>query len=126
MFARHRLFRLMVDEVEKSLILSDMEIAEQYAGLVEDEAIRERVFSLVREEHARASAAVRDLTDGAGIGARFPNLSDRFRLLRPQIDRINRLQVDLLREVRADGSLRNAIPLMQSMNCIAAGLGWTG
>ncbi|MEZ5793275.1 phosphoenolpyruvate carboxylase [Albidovulum sp.] len=126
MFTRHRLFRLMVDEVEKSLMLSDMEIAARYAGLVEDAAIRDRVFSRVQEEHARAATAIRDLTDGAGIGTRFPNMSDRFQRLRPQLDRINRLQVDLLRSARAEASPRANIPLMQSMNCIAAGLGWTG
>ncbi len=126
MFAQHRLFRLMVDEVEKSLILSDMEIAARYAELVEDAAIRDRVFSSILEEHLRTAAAIRDLTDGDGIGARFPIMSDRFQRLRPQLDRINRLQVALLRSARADPSLRTAIPLMQSMNCIAAGLGWTG
>jgi phosphoenolpyruvate carboxylase len=115
-----------VDEVEKSLMLCDMEIAADYAGLVEDAAIRERVFTKVRDEQARSVAAIRDLTGDAAIGARFPIMRDRFVRLRPQLDRINRLQVQLLCEARARPSTRAAVPLIQSMNSIAAGLGWTG
>ncbi len=126
MFGRHRLFRLMVDEVEKSLLLSDMDLAAQYAGLVPDADLRERVFARVREEHARSVAAIGFLTAGATVGARFPNLRDRIDRVRPQLDRINRLQVDQLRRFRAAPSDRAPVPLMQSMNAIAAGLGWTG
>ncbi|OYX41218.1 MAG: phosphoenolpyruvate carboxylase [Rhodobacterales bacterium 32-67-9] len=126
MFAQHRLFRLMVDEVEKSLLLADMDIAETYAGLVEERELRDRVFTKVRAEHARSVAAIRDLTGGSGIGARFPNMRERFVRLQPQLDRINQLQVHLLRDARTRPTTRAAIPLIQSMNSIAAGLGWTG
>ena len=126
MFARHRLFRLMVDEVEKSLLLSDMQIAAEYAGLVTEAEVRDRVFDRVRKEHERSVAAVGFVTGGSAIGARFPNMRDRLERLRPELDRINRLQVELLRAFRSAPSDRAPIPLMQSMNAIAAGLGWTG
>jgi phosphoenolpyruvate carboxylase len=126
MFARHRLFRLMVDEVEKSLMLTDMDIAAAYAGLVEDAGIRDAVLGRIRDEHALALAALRDLTDSAAPGARFPMMQDRCRALRPQLDRINLLQVDLLRRSRSEPRAPTSVPLMQTMNCIAAGLGWTG
>jgi phosphoenolpyruvate carboxylase len=126
MFARHPLFRLMVDEVEKSLMLADMEIAALYAGLVEDGEIRARVFSRIRDEHARTITAIRALTGNAAIGTRFPSMRDRFTRLQPQLDRINRLQVSLLHAARTRPTNRAAVPLIQSMNCIAAGLGWTG
>ena len=126
MQAQNRLFRLMVDEVEKSLLLSDMQIAAAYAGLVQDYEIRDRIFSAIRKEHARSVEALGWLVDGAGLGARFPLLRDRFTRLRPQLDRVNRLQVDLLRSSRTEPTARTTIPLMLSMNTIAAGLGWTG
>jgi len=126
MFAQHKLFRLMVDEVEKSLLLSDMEIAAAYAALVEDEATRARIFALVQAEHERATSAILDLTENDRIGTRFPNMRERFERLQPQLNRINRLQVDLLREARKQTTTRTVVPLMQSMNSIAAGLGWTG
>ncbi len=126
MFARHRLFRLMVDEVEKSLLLSDMQIAAVYAGLVTEAEVRDRVFDRVRKEHEKSVAAVGFVTGGSAIGARFPNMRDRLERLRPELDRINLLQVGLLRAFRSAPSDRAPIPLMQSMNAIAAGLGWTG
>ena len=126
MFAGHRLFRLMVDEVEKSLLLCDLDIAAGYAGLVEDAAVRDRIFVRVRDEHDRSVAAIRALTGTAEIGTRFPMLRERFLRVAPQLDRINRLQIDLLRSARQHPDNGATVPLMQSMNSIAAGLGWTG
>ena len=40
MFGEFRLFRLIVDEVEKTLLQVDMAIARDYAALVEDSAVR--------------------------------------------------------------------------------------
>lgn len=126
MYDGHRLFRLMVDEVEKSLLMADMDISARYADLVEDAEIRNTVYGKIRSEHAASVDAVRFLTGNPEIGKRFPNLYDRYTDFRPQLDRINALQVALLRESRRDPSARLNVPLMQSMNCIASGLGWTG
>jgi phosphoenolpyruvate carboxylase len=125
MFARHRLFRLMADEVEKSLMLTDMEIAAAYAGLVEDAGVRETILGHIRDEHAASVAALRDLTS-APLGARFPIMQEKCRRLQPQLGRINLLQVSLLRRSRTKPRASVTVPLMQTMNCIAAGLGWTG
>jgi phosphoenolpyruvate carboxylase len=124
MYARHPLFRLMVDEVEKSLMLTDMDIAEEYAALVEDEAVRTPILSRIQAEHVAALASLHDIT-GTALGMRFPKMQARCEDLRPQLDRLNRLQVDLLRQSR-QGTGGTTVPLMQSMTCIASGLGWTG
>ncbi|MFZ1470542.1 MAG: phosphoenolpyruvate carboxylase [Paracoccaceae bacterium] len=126
MFSKHRLFRLMVDEIEKSLMLSDLDIAAHYAGLVQEDDVRDAIFGKIRDEHLSTVTALSDLTGGAAIGSRFPMLAARFDRLRPQLDRINRLQVALLQRSRAQQSTATTVPLMQSMNTIAAGLGWTG
>jgi phosphoenolpyruvate carboxylase len=43
------------------------------------------------------------------------------------IDRANLWQVQLLREAReAKGDDRLNLPRLMTMNCVAAGLGWTG
>lgn len=124
MYARHPLFRLMVDEVEKSLMLTDMDIAAAYAELVEDAAIRTPILSRIQAEHSAALASLRDVT-GTALGLRFPRMQARCEDLRPQLDRLNRLQIDLLRQSR-QGTGGTTVPLMQSMTCIASGLGWTG
>jgi phosphoenolpyruvate carboxylase len=124
MYTRHPLFRLMVDEVEKSLMLTDMEIAAAYADLVTDPGVRMSILSRIMAEHSAALASLRDIT-GTALGLRFPKMHARCEDLRPQLDRLNRLQIDLLRQSRS-GTSGTTVPLMQSMTCIAAGLGWTG
>ena len=124
MYAGHPLFRLMVDEVEKSLMLTDMDIAAAYADLVDDAGIRDPILLMIRAEHAAAVVGLCDIT-GAALGQRFPKMLARYQALRPELDRLNHLQITLLRQSRA-GTTGATIQLMQSMTCIAAGLGWTG
>lgn len=121
-----RLFRLMVDEVEKSLFQADMEIASSYASLVRDAETRRSIFGAISSEFESSRKAVLLLNGGQAIGERFPDLYQRFNADRPYLDRIQALQVDLLRETRKPSGQTLSIPLLQSMNCIAAGLGWTG
>jgi phosphoenolpyruvate carboxylase len=127
MYKRSRGFRLAVDEVEKSLYLADMDVAEQYAGLVPDRTAAERVFALIRHEHVRTSRAILELTGETVLCERFEGLRRRFERVRPMVNQANRWQVALLRETRKNGaSQEKQMPLLMTMNCIAAGLGWTG
>ncbi|MGB5557558.1 MAG: phosphoenolpyruvate carboxylase [Paracoccaceae bacterium] len=127
MYDRSRLFRLIVDEVEKTLFQTDMAIAAEYAGLVTDAAARDVIFALVTAEYKRSHDAVLSLTGDADLALRFPEMRGRFERVRPYLDRIHRLQVAQLRELRSGAGVAPvSIPLLQSMNCVAAGLGWTG
>ena len=126
MFNQSDLFRLVVDEVEKSLFQTDLEIAVKYASLVEDPEIRARIFDKVSGEYHRACNGIRFLTGSPELGARFPNFCTRFERIRTDIDRVHALQVTLLKSARQDGGSRDLIPLLQSMNSVSAGLGWTG
>jgi phosphoenolpyruvate carboxylase len=127
MFVRSRGFRLAIDEVEKSLYLADMEIAALYAGLVPDRKAAKRILGLVQAEHALTRERVLQLSGANGLCARFPGFRRRLDRVRPMIDQANRWQVDLLKDARAGRPKDKALtPLLMTMNCIAAGLGWTG
>lgn len=126
MLTRSPLFRLMVDEVEKSLFLADMDIAGHYASLVEDAAIRDAIFDDVQAEYRHSKQALLWLTGQSSLGERFPQMRERFDRVRAPMTDIHALQVDLLRQLRGQSRPKLSIPLLQSMNCIAAGLGWTG
>ena len=126
MFAQSPLFQLMVDEVEKSLFQADMDIAARYASLVEDAATRSAILGDIQTEYRRSTQALLWLTGSASLGARFPMMGERFaRVSAPMAD-IHALQVDLLREARSAEAPKLSVPLLQTMNCIATGLGWTG
>ena len=125
MFAKVPLFRLIVDEIEKSLVLACMDIAEDYAALVTDRAGAEDVFPRVQAEHQRTAQAVRMVT-GQELGQRFPNFMARTRRNETALRAAHKAQITLLKDVRAEAGQDSRIRLMQTMNCISAGLGWTG
>ena len=127
MYKRSRGFHLAVDEVEKSLYLADMSVAEQYASLVPDRNDGERLFALIRHEHQRTTRAILELTGETMLCERFEGLRRRFERVRPMVNQANRWQVDLLRQTRAaPGNEKLMMPLLMTMNCVAQGLGWTG
>jgi len=129
MFEHSRFFRLIVDEAEKTLYQSDMEIARLYSGLVSDGDAAGRIYARIAAEYELTRRLIGDLT-GGDLSARFPMFKRRFDNLRRQMDDIHRLQVELLREVRASAATadrkRATDALLVSINCISAGLGWTG
>ena len=100
MFNKSRGFRLAVDEVEKSLFLADMRVAEKYAELVPDRIDAERIFAVISHEHRRTSRAILELTGEKILCERFQGLWRRFERVRPIVDRANLWQVQLLREAR--------------------------
>jgi phosphoenolpyruvate carboxylase len=127
MFVKSQGFRLAIDEVEKSLFLADMTVAEQYAGLVPNRNDAERLFALIRHEHSRTSKVILELTGEPSLCGRFHGFRRRFDRVRHMVDQANSWQVKLLKETREDKT-KDALnmPLLMTMNCVAAGLGWTG
>ncbi len=127
MFAKSRGFRLAVDEVEKSLFLADMSVAERYAELVPNRIEAERLFALIRHEHRRTSKVILDLTGEQVLCERFQGFRRRFDRTRAMVDQANIWQVELLKKTRSEKA-NDALnmPLLMTMNCVAGGLGWTG
>ena len=129
MFRESRLFRLIVDEVEKTAAVVDLEIARAYAGLVEDAGVRDEIFGLIEREYGRACEAIEAIT-GEPIAQRFPLFRERIAQRLPTINQVNREQIELLRRYRAapEGPRREEFKaaLLLTINCVAAGLGATG
>ena len=119
------LLRLIVDEIEKSLLMARLDIAERYAALVSERETAEAVFGMIAADHRRSVGAVEAMT-GQPLGARFPNLRARIARNETPLQAAHAAQIALLQRVRADGGHTGRIRLMQTMNCISAGLGWTG
>ena len=126
MFASSALFQLIVDEVEKTLFQADMGIAAQYADLSTDKANSAGVFGKITDEYERSCAAIKAITGQPILAERFPKLTTRFERNRAHLDIIHSLQIKQLRELRSSTQHQDTSVLLQSMNCISAGLGWTG
>lgn len=126
MFQDSRVFRLIVDETEKSLFHADMAMAARYRSLVHDPAVAEDILGRIRQEYDDSCAAVEFLNGGTPVGGRFPMMSARFARVRPDLERAHDLQIRLLRDNRDQPGQGVPVALMQTMNCISAALGWTG
>ncbi len=126
MFRDARLFRTIMDEVEKTLLAVDLDIARSYAALVTDTPLRESIFGRIEREYRLTCEMVLRVSGEAEVAQRFPQY--RRRLLRrlKTLNQVSREQITLLRRYRADGDedVRNA--LLLTINCAAAGFGATG
>jgi phosphoenolpyruvate carboxylase len=129
LFKESRLFRLIVDEVEKTLSLVDMEVAEKYAELVEDETLRNTVFSMVKDEYARTVEQILNITGEEKLCKRFRKFSRKLSRRNNVLQQAGLEQVMLVKKFRSsakEDNFEELVPLLLSINCISAGLGWTG
>ena len=128
MFAEHRLFRLVIDEVEKTLFQVQLDIARDYATLVPEQQAAEEIFGMIEAEYARTRDAVLQISQGGELCERFVLFRDRLARRLPIIDRVSAEQVELIRRCRENEKVDTdtLVPLLLSINCVAAGLGWTG
>jgi phosphoenolpyruvate carboxylase len=130
LFRDSRLFRLIMDEVEKTLLLVDLDIARDYASLVPDEGVRDMIFGMIEVELALTREMVLKVSGGSEIAERFPEYRRALATRLPTVNEVNREQVELLRRFRGSKSEieREAFKsaLLLSINTVAAGLGATG
>jgi phosphoenolpyruvate carboxylase len=126
MFRDARLFRIIVDEIEKTLLAADMDIARSYAELVGDAALRDSIFGRIEREYRLTCEMVLRVSEASAIGERFPQYRRRLSRRLTTLNQVSREQIGLLRQFRAGGDeeVRNA--LLLTINCAAAGFGATG
>jgi phosphoenolpyruvate carboxylase len=131
MFTETPLFRLIIDEVEKTLVQVDMKLARAYAELVPDPRVRAEILGLIEAEYERTIATVLRITDEVALADRFPQFRRRVGRRLAMLERAHYQQIELLQRVRAsredaDTRAKHLSGLLMSINCIAAGFGTTG
>ncbi|MFL5496537.1 MAG: phosphoenolpyruvate carboxylase [Gemmatimonadales bacterium] len=130
MFNDSRLFRLIVDEVEKTLSYVDLGVAREYAELVPDRRVRDELFGFIEEEYHRTVDAMLRISGDTELAHRFPRFRRKLARRLPMLNQISRQQVELLRRFRESGGDRTQeeqlSALLLSINCIATGFGATG
>lgn len=130
LFNKSRLFRLIIDEVEKTLSLVDLEVAQHYADLVPDKRIRDKIFTMIVDEYERTVRIVLAITGQQQLHTRFKRFSRKLERRNAILHQAGMEQVKLVKQFRArsesNSTLDDLIPLLLSINCVSAGLGWTG
>ena len=125
------LFLDIVRNVELALAKADFGIARLYAALVEDAALRDRVFSVLEREFLLTLDMILKVTGQTELLEANQVLLQSIRLRNPYVDPMSLLQVDLLRRKRglAAGTPVDAVldrAITATINGIAAGLRNTG
>jgi phosphoenolpyruvate carboxylase len=120
-------FAATIGNAEMALAKSDLDIAERYAGLVRDEALRKRMWDRIHEEHARVTREILLLTGQDRLLDRDPVLRRSIDRRNPYVDPLSFVQVELLRRIRSgDASETTYRTILRTINGIAGGLKSTG
>ncbi|MFC6706164.1 phosphoenolpyruvate carboxylase [Flexivirga alba] len=122
-YERWPFFQTVMSNLAQVMAKSDLGIAERYSRLVADEALRERVFSKIVDEHQRTLQMFARVTGHEDLlwdnAALKRSVFNRF----PYLEPLNHLQVELLRRYRSgddDPQVQRGILL--TMNGLATAL----
>ena len=126
------LFLDIIRNVEMALAKADFGIARIYASLVEDAALRDRVFTTLETEFNLTQRMILQITGQERLLQTNPVLERSIRLRNPYVDPMSLIQVELIRRKREaaakgqpeDPELNRAISA--TINGISAGLRNTG
>jgi phosphoenolpyruvate carboxylase len=127
MMRRFPFFFDMVRNVEMALAKVDLPLARQYASLVPDSSLRDRVFTRLTEEFQRTRRMILVVTGQQALLETNPDLAKSLQLRAPYIDPMSLIQIALLRRKRS-GEKSDLLDhvLAATINGIAAGLRNTG
>ena len=100
LYRRWPFFRTVLSNMAQVLAKSDMGLAARYSQLVEDEALRSRVFDKIVAERDRTIAMHKLITGQDDLLADNPALARSVFNRFPYLEPLNHLQVELLRRYR--------------------------
>jgi phosphoenolpyruvate carboxylase len=126
------LFIDIIRNVEMALAKADFSIARLYAGLVQNKALRERVFSTLHAEFELTHRMVLAVLGQTSLLQKNNVLSQSIRLRNPYVDPMSLIQVELIRRKRAAIAAGQPVPaeldraITATINGISAGLRNTG
>lgn len=132
MYREWPFFKNTVDNAQMAIGKTDIGIARLYAGLVEDERVRNLIFGDIEAEFYSACQGILHITGQKEILDNEPVLQRSIQLRNPYVDPLNYIQVSLLRQLRAlpNPDTAEVQPILQAIfltiNGIAAGLKNTG
>ena len=116
-------FAATLANMEMVLAKSDIGIARRYAGLVEDENLRDSIFGRIHDGWHRARDGLLGVTGQARLLSDNPALEASIRLRLPYIEPLNLLQIELMKRHRAgEDDPRIGEGILLSINGIATAL----
>src|SRR4051794_23490671 len=116
-------FRMLLSNMDMVLAKSSIAIASRYAELVPDAALRENIFGRIRREWHASIETLLDIMGQDRLLQGNPLLERSIRNRFPYLDPLNHVQVELLKEHRAQNPDEQVLRGIQlTINGISAGL----
>jgi phosphoenolpyruvate carboxylase len=100
MYAGWPFFRATLDNAVLALAKSDMDIGRMYAQLVEDPAVREKIWGMISAEYQRSRDSVLRTNGQPELLAEVGWLQHSIKLRNPNTDPLNLMQIEWLRRLR--------------------------
>ncbi|RJO69272.1 phosphoenolpyruvate carboxylase [Nocardia panacis] len=123
LYRRWPFFGTVLSNLAQVMAKSDLAIAARYAELVTDVGLRERIFGMIRDEHARTLRMHAAITGNARLLADNASLSESIHNRFPYLEPLNQMQVELLKRLRAgDDSELVKRGILLTMNGLATAL----
>ncbi|MBB5373360.1 phosphoenolpyruvate carboxylase [Acidocella aromatica] len=101
MFQDWPVFATLLSNMDMVMAKADMGIAARYAALVENEALRGKIYPRIAAEYERTKAHLLAITGQRGLLERNPALRRSILYRFPYLDPLNHVQVEMLRRYRA-------------------------
>ncbi|MGN8682613.1 phosphoenolpyruvate carboxylase [Gracilibacillus sp. HCP3S3_G5_1] len=131
MYQNWPFFNATINNLQMALTKADIQTAQEYANMMQDDEISTRIFHAIKEEYALTKEIVLQITGQEELLDNRQNIKDSVRLRNPLVDPLNLLQVQLVSKLRNqdENSSEYTELLMEALltiNGVAAGLRNTG
>ena len=123
MYKHWPFFRTLLSNMDMVLSKSSLAIASRYSQLVPDVALREAIFSRIKQEWQESVDALNAIMEQSHLLEHNPLLLRSIRNRFPYLDPLNHVQVELLKLHRAHATSEKVLTGIQlTINGISAGL----
>ena len=123
MYVRWPFFRTLLSNMDMVLAKSSLAIASRYARLVDDVALREKIFARISREWRDSVDAINAIMEQSKLLESNPLLDRSIRNRFPYLDPLNHVQVELLQLHRSRAASEKVLTGIQlTINGVSAGL----
>ncbi|CAM3557391.1 phosphoenolpyruvate carboxylase [Psychrobacter glaciei] len=127
-------FSVFISNIEMAFTKANMNIAQAYSQLCDDEPLREQIMTAVTDEYTLTNSGLNSLLEQDSLLSNQQNLAASLQWRDAYLDPINYIQIELLKRARQQDTMEYADhedinvedPLIRSINALAAGLRNTG
>ncbi|MFT7323863.1 MAG: phosphoenolpyruvate carboxylase [Psychrobacter glaciei] len=127
-------FSVFISNIEMAFTKANMNIAQAYSQLCDDEPLREQIMTAVTDEYTLTNSGLNSLLEQGSLLSNQQNLAASLQWRDAYLDPINYIQIELLKRARQQDTMEYADhddinvedPLIRSINALAAGLRNTG